>query len=602
VKTARSRRVLRIAAPLATLAALGAVALVAATTASAASLFSDNFEDGNADGWSKSGGTWAVGTDGSRVYTQSNAGSELARVFAGQTSWTDYAVQARVKPLAFGATTRYVGVAARSGSSSSFDRLVLTDANRVELQAVRSGSVTVIGSAALTVSTGTWYTLRIEAQGSTLRGYVNGTLVASGAGSQASQGRIVLQTFHASASFDDVAVDTLGSTPTSAVPTTSRPPTSAAPTTGTPANTIIVATSGNDANAGTLAAPLATLGRAVTLATPGTTIALRGGTYQFSANVQISKDGTAANPYTITSYNGEKVILDGENLPYTPAELNASIPNADRGLLHIEADYWRVRNVEIIHGPYAIFCRDCNNNIFDRLITRDNYESGLQIQGAASNNQVLDLDSYGNRDPRKNGESADGLAIKEGSGTGNVVRGARLWNNSDDGFDAWLFTSPILIENSAAWGNGVNRWNLPNYVGDGNGFKLGGGDPGPPANHVIRNSFAFSNAVGGIIDNGNPGTITVDHNTAWNNGDGGFKFGSSTSVLTNNLALANGAGVTLGSSSASGNSWNIKSSWSTADVASTDTSVTTGARNSDGSIRSSSFLVPTAYPNLGARS
>lgn len=367
------------------------------------------------------------------------------------------------------------------------------------------------------------------------------------------------------------------------------------------ATTLIVATNGNDANAGTVSAPLATLGRAVTLATAGTTIALRGGTYQFSANVRIMKDGTSASPYAITAYNGEKVVLDGENLPYTPAAVGGSIPNSDRGVLHMEADYWRVVNVEIVHGPYAIFCRDCNNNVFDRLITRDNYESGLQIQGASSNNQVINLDSYGNRDPRKNGESADGLAIKEGSGTGNVVHGARLWNNSDDGFDAWLFTSPILIENSATWGNGFNRWNLPNYVGDGNGFKMGGGDPDPPANHTIRNSFSFDNAVGGFIDNGNPGTITVDRNTAWRNGDSGFKFANSTSRLTGNLALNNGAGVSLGSSTASGNSWNIKSSWTSADVASTDSSTLTGPRNADGGIRSSNFLQPLSYPSLGAR-
>jgi hypothetical protein len=73
-------------------------------------------------------------------------------------------------------------------------------------------------------------------------------------------------------------------------------------------------------------------------------------------------------------------------------------------------------------------------------------ETGLHIQGASVGNQILNLDSYLNRDPRKNGESADGLAIKEGSGTGNVVRGARLWNNVDDGFDAWEFTSPITVE------------------------------------------------------------------------------------------------------------------------------------------------------------
>nr|MDT0657316.1 cellulose binding domain-containing protein [Micromonospora sp. DSM 115978] len=392
--------------------------------------------------------------------------------------------------------------------------------------------------------------------------------------------------------------------PPTTPPPTTPPPTTPPPTTPPPpSNSLIVATNGNDANPGTVAAPLATLARAVTLATPGTTIAMRGGTYQFSTNVRIMKDGTAANPYTITSYNGERVILDGENLPHTPAPLDGSIPNLERGVLHMEADYWRVRGVEIINGPYAIFCRDCNNNIFDRLVTRNNYESGLQIQGAASNNQVLNLDSYGNRDPRKNGESADGLAIKEGSGSGNVVRGARLWNNSDDGFDAWLFTSPILIENSAAWGNGFNRWNLPGYTGDGNGFKMGGGDPDPPANHTIRNSFAFDNAVGGFIDNGNPGTITVDRNSAWDNGDGGFKFANSSSRLTNNLAVANGTGVSLGPSvTVSGNSWNIKSSWSAADLLSTDPSTLIGARNSDGSIRSSTFLQPRSYPNLGARS
>jgi hypothetical protein len=368
------------------------------------------------------------------------------------------------------------------------------------------------------------------------------------------------------------------------------------------ATTLVVATNGNDANAGTVAAPLATLARAVELATPGTTITLRGGTHRFTTNVRIMKDGTSASPYTITSYNGEKVVLDGENLPHTPAPVGGSIPNLERGVLHMEADFWRVRDVEIANGPYAIFCRDCNNNIFERLITRDNYESGLQIQGASANNQVINLDSYGNRDPRKNGESADGLAIKEGSGSGNVVRGARLWNNSDDGFDAWLFTSPILIEGSAAWGNGVNRWNLPSYVGDGNGFKMGGGDPDPPANHTIRNSFSFQNAVGGIIDNGNPGTITVDRCSAWRNGNSGYKFGSSTSRLTGNLALANGAGVSLGSGvTASGNSWNIKPSWTAADVASTDPSTLTGARNPDGSIRSSTFLRPLNYPNLGAR-
>lgn len=46
---------------------------------------------------------------------------------------------------------------------------------------------------------------------------------------------------------------------------------------------------------------------------------------------------------------------------------------------------------------------------------------GFQLEGASANNTVLYLDSYGNRDPRKNGESADGFACKEGEGEGNCI-------------------------------------------------------------------------------------------------------------------------------------------------------------------------------------
>ncbi|GAA1671318.1 pectate lyase [Glycomyces endophyticus] len=364
--------------------------------------------------------------------------------------------------------------------------------------------------------------------------------------------------------------------------------------------TITVATNGNDANPGTVAAPLLTIQAAVNKAVPGTVIQIRGGTYAPSTNIQVNSNGTASAPITMRAYGTEKVVIDGENMPYTPGAVDSSIPRADRGALHVEGDHWRFERLEIIHGPYAIFALDSNGNVYDRLITRDNYESGLHIQGASSNNRIVNLDSYGNRDPRKNGESADGLAIKEGSGTGNTVIGARLWNNADDGFDAWEFLSPIRIEETAAWGNGYNHWNLPNYSGDGNGFKMGGGDDDLPANHVVVNSSAWRNSAHGFTDNGNPGSLQISRSTAWKNGKTGFDFDSSTSTLTANLAVNNATPVALGSSTGSGNSWNIKSSWKDADLANTSTSVITGPRAADGSIASTNFLVPKNYPNLGA--
>jgi hypothetical protein len=314
--------------------------------------------------------------------------------------------------------------------------------------------------------------------------------------------------------------------------------------------------------------------------------------------IKLNKNGTSSRPITLRNYQNERVIIDGENMPYTPAPVGGSIPRSDRGAIHIEGDFWRVIGLEIIRGPYGVFGVDTNNNVFERLITRDNYESGLHIQGASSNNQVINLDSFGNRDPRNNGESADGLAIKEGSGSGNLVRGARLWNNSDDGLDFWEFLSAVRVENSLAWGNGFNRWGLPDFTGDGNGFKLGGGDEDLPAAHSTRNSMAWDNAVGGFIDNSNPGALLADHCTAWDNGGTGFDFADAAGTLTRNLAVANSPNTSLGSSSHSNNSWNIGGSWS---FVSTNPSTITGPRLADGSIPSSTFLRPANGADVGAR-
>ncbi|KAM0808724.1 putative Pectin lyase fold/virulence factor [Seiridium cardinale] len=126
---------------------------------------------------------------------------------------------------------------------------------------------------------------------------------------------------------------------------------------------------------------------------------------------------------------------------------------------------------------------------------------GFQLQGESENNTVIYLDSYRNRDPRKNGESADGFACKEGPGEGNVLRNARLWNNH------YMFASTVTADQVYSWSNGFNRWDSIDFEGDGNGFKLGITD-NPPANHILKNSITFSNAKRGFIDNGNPGSLT----------------------------------------------------------------------------------------------
>lgn len=215
---------------------------------------------------------------------------------------------------------------------------------------------------------------------------------------------------------------------------------------------------------------------------------------------------------------------------------------------------------------------------------------------------MVNLDSYRNRDPRKNGESADGFACKEGEGEGNVLRNARLWDNVDDGLDLFMFGSGVLIEEVYAWGNGFDRWGFEPFEGDGNGFKLGITD-NPPADHVVRNSIAFGNVAKGFIDNGNPGAITFERNTAWNNGDVGFVMRSSTGSMTGNVAAENGGAeeVQLVDTVVSeGNSWDGSEAWGNSSFVSVDAGTLKGPRAADGRVQGSDFLIPKSGEAIGA--
>src|SRR5262249_4470921 len=161
--------------------------------------------------------------------------------------------------------------------------------------------------------------------------------------SQASAGRIGLQTFRTSASFDDVAVTDAagpGPTPTATIsPSPSSSPSPSPSNSTPPANTLVVATNGNDSNPGTVASPLLTIQRAVNLAAAGTTILVRGGTYTVTTNIQILKSGTSSQPITLSAYQNEAVVVDGEALPASHTPVGGSIARGDRGLIHMEASF-----------------------------------------------------------------------------------------------------------------------------------------------------------------------------------------------------------------------------------------------------------------------
>ena len=87
--------------------------------------------------------------------------------------------------------------------SQNYYYVTVRNDNTVSLRKLVNGQIVVLDTAPLTVSLGTWYTLRLEAVGSALRTYVNGRLLLEANDSTHSEGSYGLATFRTSAQFDD---------------------------------------------------------------------------------------------------------------------------------------------------------------------------------------------------------------------------------------------------------------------------------------------------------------------------------------------------------------------------------------------------------------
>ena len=243
-----------------------------------------------------------------------------------------------------------------------------------------------------------------------------------------------------------------------------------------------------------------------------------------------------------------------------------------------------------------------SNNTLERLVTRQNQDSGLILKSSGTripaNNLILNSDSYGNFDyltgsnPDQGG-NADGFAAKfRDIGPGNYFIGDRAYNNSDDGYDLWGATSAVTIINSQAFHNGLSSVfktsagaAVPNYGGNGNGFKLGQDS----STHLLTGDVAWGNPHNGFDINGNardtvgPNIIThgvtVYNNTAFNNGTlsgSNFRFDDTfPHVLKNNISLIGAVNV-VSANVADHNSWNSGFSVTTSDFVSTTDPVTDG--------------------------
>jgi hypothetical protein len=167
-------------------------------------LFTDNFEDGNANGWTVDSGTWSVTTSGGgKIYSlTSTTGSNVSH--GGTSTWADYSVQADIKPVALGTGT--VGLSFRFTDTNN-RYFVLLGNGTVTLKKNVGGTQSVIDSKAYTVNAGTTYTVKAMANGTLLQVFVNGVLLISKTDSSFSSGQIALNAFNASVDYDNIVVN-----------------------------------------------------------------------------------------------------------------------------------------------------------------------------------------------------------------------------------------------------------------------------------------------------------------------------------------------------------------------------------------------------------
>ena len=178
-------------------------------------LFVDDFEDGDADGWLPTAGSWSIATDGTDVYEQSNASStsQYLSAFTG-TCWDDQVVEARVKIVSFNgnSTSNAAGVYARYVSAQTHYLVGMDSGNNGELfigrrvQSTSNAPDRIETKTNMRWAAGTWYTLRLEVVGTSLKAYVDDVLQLETTDAQITSGGVAVGARHVSVRFDDVKV------------------------------------------------------------------------------------------------------------------------------------------------------------------------------------------------------------------------------------------------------------------------------------------------------------------------------------------------------------------------------------------------------------
>ena len=387
-----------------------------------------------------------------------------------------------------------------------------------------------------------------------------------------------------------------------------------------------VAPTGSDSNAGSLAAPFATVQKGVDTAGAGDTVWLRGGTYKITtpktsgSGITFSKSGTSdTNRIKYWAYPGEVPLIDFTNMQISSSGYTMGIS--------VSGSWLHFKGIEECCVPMNTSSNNgfavndpASNDIFELLNMHHNSGNGIFIgtkQGGG--HQIINCDAHDNYDPgsaQGQGQNADGFGVHyQTSGATTVIRGCRAWWNSDDGYDLINQEVPVTVENSWAMGAGYATYGTYSpSSGNGNGFKMGSSKTG--VRHLVQNNVAWKNKAAGFYANHSSGGNTWYNNTSFQNGTQYNMLASpptdssQTLILTGSLVhiMRNNVGFPNKNSNMTGvdtqfNSWDLNITPAAKDFLSiTDPSVSgtgqtiettspaLGPRQADGSLPNVDFL------------
>jgi len=143
-----------------------------------------------------------------------------------------------------------------------------------------------------------------------------------------------------------------------------------------PAADYFVAKDGDDANAGSFAAPYATIGKAVERLEPGDNLYIKEGVYRES--VTLNRSGRADKPITIQAYGLDQVEISGVE----GVKAEWTLHDAAKGIYSIGLDA-KVLNEEIVRDSFQVFVDRKSlvparwpNCSYDELLTRKGWQEG----------------------------------------------------------------------------------------------------------------------------------------------------------------------------------------------------------------------------------